>query len=74
VVKSLAAATTKPLAKSAAHAVAQEKISSRARVSFFIVERMTAFKICIDHSKLRPAHEYSNKSEFYNEASGDIPI
>ena len=40
---------------------------------FFIVERMTAFAICIDHSKLRPAHEYSSKLEVYRETSGDIP-
>jgi hypothetical protein len=34
---------------------------------------MTAFAICIDHSKLRPAHEYSSKLEVYRETSGDIP-
>ena len=35
---------------------------------------MATFEICIDHSKLRPTHEYSSQSEVYSEASGDIPI
>ena len=54
--------------------MAQDSVSSRARVSFFIVGKVTAFEVCLDHSKLRPAHEYSSQSEVYSEASGDIPV
>jgi len=42
-------------------------------INFFIVERMTAFEICLNHSKLRPAHEYGSQSEVYSEAAGDVP-
>ena len=44
-------AAAKPLSKSVAHAVAQEKISSVAMFKFFKVERMVAFEICKDHIK-----------------------
>jgi hypothetical protein len=64
---------THPFSSSAAHAVAQEKISRVARVSFFIVGRIAAFEFILNHSKLKPTPEYSSQSEAYNEASGDKP-